>query len=346
MPAPAAPAAPRQPAAPAAAQPTPGAPAKPAAAPPGAPAAQPGAPGAPKPAAAPAASVLDPAVPAEPGAPGAPPAGAATWPEDWREQLVGNDEKLLKRLGRYASPRDVANALIAAQNRISSGELRPALKENATAEELAAYRAESGIPAEPAGYPMPEGVLFGEDDKPFVESFLTSMHGINAHPSFVTEALKWYHADREAQIEALVKQDDAHRIETVEAMVAHWGKDNERNKNMVNALINSAPPEIAAKLKGSRGPDDRALLNDWGMLEWLHSVAHQINPASTVVPGATGDIGMAIGDEIAKWESQMGDKNSDYHGGKTHDPVLREKNQARYRELITARDRFEVQQKK
>lgn len=347
MPAPVAPAAAlRQPAAPAAAQPAPGTPAKPAPGAPGAPAAVPGAPGAPKAPAAPAANALEPGDLGEPGTPGATGAqpAAGTWPDDWREQLVGSDEKLLKRLGRYASPRDVANALIAAQNRISSGELRPALKENATAEEIAAYRAESGIPPEPTGYPMPDGILFGEDDKPFIESFLKSMHGINAHPGFVTEALKWYHADREAQIEALVAQDDQHRIATVEAMVAHWGTDNDRNKNMVNALINSAPPEIAAKLKGARGPDDRALLNDWGMLEWLHSVAHQINPASTVVPGATGDIGMAIGDEIAKWDTQMGDKNSDYWGGKTHDKAIAEKNQARYRELIDARDRY--QQKK
>ena len=335
-------AAPRQPAS-SAAQPAPGAPAKAPAAAPGAPAAQPGA-QAPKPAAQPAASALDGGEPA-PGVAPAPQPGAGTWPEDWREQLVGSDEKLLKRLGRYASPRDVANALIAAQNRISSGELRPALKADATTEEVAAYRAEAGIPEKHDAYPMPDGILFGEDDKPFVDSFLKSMHGINAHPSFVQEALKWYHTDRESQIEALVAQDDKHRIETVEAMVAHWGKDNTRNKNMVNALLDSAPPEIAAKLKGARGPEDRALLNDWGVVEWLHSLAHQINPMATVVPGTTGDIGQSIEDEITKWEGQMADKYSDYNGGKSRDKALAEKNQARYRELIEARDRYQQPKK-
>lgn len=295
----------------------------------------------PKPAAAPA-TALDPGEPTATGTP-AVQSATPTWPDDWREQLVGNDDKLLKRLGRYATPQAMANALIAAQNRISSGELRPVLKDGATADEIAAYRAEAGIPEKAADYKMPDGVLFGEDDKPFIESFLTSMHGINAHPTFVTEALKWYHADRESQIEALVAQDDKHRIETVEAMTAHWGKDNQRNKAMVNALVDSAPPEIAAKLKGARGPEDRALLNDWGMVEWLHSLAHQINPMSTVVPGSTGDIGMAIEDEITKWEGQMANRYSDYNGGKTRDKAIAEKNQARYRELIVARDRIQAQ---
>lgn len=250
---------------------------------------------------------------------------------------------MLKRLERYASPQAAINALFAAQNRIASGELRPALKEGASAEEIAAYRAESGIPEKPADYPMPEGILFGEDDKPFVDSFLTHMHGVNAHPTLVKEALKWYHADREAQLEALAKQDDTHRIETVEAMVANWGKDKERNKTMVNGLIDSAPPAVAAKLRGARGPEDRALLNDWEVVNWLHSVAFQINPMATVVPGATGDIGMAIDDEIAKWEGQMANKASEYWGGKNHDKAKAEKNQARLRELYAARDRNKPQ---
>jgi len=348
-PAPRAAAAPAAPAAaapgpvkPAAGAPAAGAPPKPAAGAPGAPAPAAGAPGAPKPAGAPAAGTALDGAPDEPGGePGAAP--TQLWPDDWRDQMVGGDAKLLKRLERYASPQAAINALFAAQNRISSGELKPALKEGASAAEIAAYRAAAGIPEKALDYPMPEGVLFGEDDKPFIDSFLTHMHGIQAHPAVVKEALAWYHADREAQLEALVKQDDEHRIETVEAMVANWGKDKDRNKNMVNALIESAPPTVAAKLKGARGPEDRALLNDWEVVNWLQHVAFQINPVSTVVPGATGDIGMAIDDEITKWEGQMGDKNSDYWGGKTHDKAKAEKNQARLRELYGARDRSKPQ---
>jgi len=228
---------------------------------------------------------------------------------------------------------------MAAQGRIRSGELLPALKKDATAEERAAWRAEAGIPAEAKDYADPEGIVFGEEDKAFIASFKEAALEANYRPEQVVAALAWWHADREQQLEALVKQDDEHRIETVEAMVAHWGQDKERNKNMVNALLDEAPPEIAEKIKGARGPDDRALLNDFGVLEWLHSLAFKINPLPRLVPGTTGDIGQAAEDEIAKWEAQMGDAKSDYWGGPTKDKVKAEKNQARYRELIAHRDR-------
>lgn len=333
MNAPAAPAKIEQPGAPAAA-PAPGAPAKPAApaAPaPGAPAAA--APGAP---AKPANALAD---GAEPGAAAAP-AAAAVWPDDWREQAVGADDKLLARLKRYASPRDVVNALFSAQNRISSGELKAALPENATPEQAAAWRAENGIPAEPKGYELPEGITVGEDDKPVIESFLKFAHGANFRPEAVKGAIEWWFNDREQQIEALVKADDDHRIEAVEAMTAHWGQDRKRNQAMINALIDTAPPAVATMLRAARGPDDKALMNDFGVLEWLQTLAFQINPVSAVVPGATGDVMETITSEIEALEKEMKDPNSDYWGGKGQkDKVGAEKKQARYRELIAARDR-------
>lgn len=324
-----APAAPAKPAAPAA-------PAVPAARAPVAPAAVPAAPK-PQPR---AASVLDEPDPGAPDPAAAPAAPIQMWPEDWREQIAGNDPKYLKALSRYASVKDVANALVAAQNRIRSGELLPALKENATPDELASWRTEAGIPLEATAYPDPDGIVFGEDDKALVESFKKAALEANYRPDQVKAALAWFHGDREAQLEALVAEDDKHRIETVEAMTATWGKDKERNKSMVNGLLDEAPPAIAERIRGARGPDDRALLNDFGVLEWLHSLAFKINPVSTVVPGTTGDVGAAIDDEIAKWEGQMGDTKSDYWGGKQGNKVMAEKNQSRLRELYAARDRY------
>src|SRR5437899_6272156 len=137
----------------------------------------PGAPAAP----ATPTSALDPGAP--PAAPGTPPAAPATpaqtWPEDWREQIYGSDPKLLARLQRYGSVKDVANALVAAQNRISSGELKSALKANATPEEAAAWRLENGIPETPDKYDlkMPSGIVFGEADKPFIDSYPKHPHG-------------------------------------------------------------------------------------------------------------------------------------------------------------------------
>lgn len=227
----------------------------------------------------------------------------------------------------------MANSYFAAQNRIRSGELRAGLPENATAEQLAAWREENGIPAEAKDYALPEGIVFGEDDTPFIDSFKEAALAANYTPAQFQSALAWYHADREAQIEALATQDTQHLAETVEQMTAHWGQEATRNKNMVNALIDTAPPEVAERLRAARGPEDRALLNDFGVLEWLQSLAFQINPMATIVPNASGNVMSAVEDEIAKWEGMMGDRKSEYWSG-----PKAEANQARLRELYAYRE--------
>lgn len=98
---------------------------------------------------------------------------AGDWPEDWRSKAAGGDEKLMKFLERYNSPKAVVGALVDARKLISQGVNRPP-KADATPEEVAAWRAENGIPEKPDGYEvsLPDGFVIGEADKPVVDSFL------------------------------------------------------------------------------------------------------------------------------------------------------------------------------
>ncbi len=281
-------------------------------------------------------SALEPSPPAVPAAPAATPTQA--WPDDWREQIYGADPKLLARLQRYASVKDVANALVAAQNRISSGELKSALKANATAEEAAAWRLENGIPESPDKYDltMPGGIIFGDEDKPFIESFTKAAHAANFHPEQVKAALAWYHQDRESQIEVMAAKDAQQRDAARDELIAEWGvNDFKRNSNQIMSLLDTAPTGVKDFILTARGPDDQALFNNPNVLRFFDSLARQINPVATVVPGHTGNIGAAIGDEIQKLEKMMGSKTSEYWKGPNA-----EKNQARYRELVGARDRM------
>lgn len=260
------------------------------------------------------------------------------WPEDWREQIYGSDPKLLSRLQRYASVKDVANALVAAQNRISSGELKSALKANATAEEAAAWRLENGIPESPDKYDltMQGGIVFGEEDKPFIESFTKAAHAANFHPEQVKAALAWYHKDRESQIEVMAAKDAQQRDAARDELIAEWGvNDFKRNSNQIMSLLDTAPTGVKDFILTARGPDDQALFNNPNVLRFFDSLARQINPVATVVPGHTGNIGVAIGDEIQKLEKMMASKISEYWKGPNS-----EKNQARYRELVGARERM------
>jgi len=266
-----------------------------------------------------------------------------TWPDDWREQLIGSDEKLLKRMQRYASPRDVANALIAAQNRISSGELRSALKEGATEEEQKAWRAENGIPEKPEDYDLalPGGIVFGEEDKPIIDDFVKAAHSANFHPNQVKAALAWYHADREKQIEAMAARDAEHAQAANDELHKEWGNDYRRNANGIDALLNSAPAGVKEAIMSARDKDDRALFNNVGFLRWLDQLRREVNPAATLVGHGGDNIAQTIETELAELTKMMGNKKSAYWKG-----ANAEKNQARYRELIDAKTLMESKGKK
>ena len=93
-------------------------------------------------------------------------------PNHWND--VPTYDKKLKKLGRYASPQAALDALFNAQARISSGELKAPLKEDATPEEKAAWRAENNIPETPDKYELKlsDGLIVGDADKPLVDDFL------------------------------------------------------------------------------------------------------------------------------------------------------------------------------
>src|SRR3990167_11368320 len=82
--------------------------------------------------------------PEPPVTPAKPP--APSWDDGWREKIAGTDEKLLKRLERYPSVKAATDALIEAQTKIRSGEVKFTLKDSATPEEIATWRKDNGIP--------------------------------------------------------------------------------------------------------------------------------------------------------------------------------------------------------
>ena len=80
----------------------------------------------------------------------------ATWPEDWRVQIAGEDEKALKQLGRYQSPADIWTKARALEQRITSGELKDysPFPEKGSDDDKAAWRANNQIPEAPGKYEL------------------------------------------------------------------------------------------------------------------------------------------------------------------------------------------------
>lgn len=183
--------------------------------------------------AAPAAAAPAAATQLPPGSAAAAPAAAAGdegkgyWPDDWQTKVAKGDEKRAAHIKRYASPEAMADALIAAQNRIRAGDLKAALPENAKPEELSAWRKDNGIPDAPDKYDLKfdDGLAIGAEDKPIIDAFLKTAHAANMKPEQVKTAVKWYYDEQTRQAEERSQKDVTERAAALDVLNAEWGRD-------------------------------------------------------------------------------------------------------------------------
>lgn len=251
--------------------------------------------------------------------------------------MAGGDEKRLAKLGRYASPTAVAEALRNAEERLSKGDFKIAKPEgdDATPEKLAEWRKGQGIPETHDKYELklPQGVVVGEADKPLLDGFLKSMHGQDATPGEVNRAVSWYFEQQEAQRQATLEADQTYKDQNIELLQKEMGADFKRNMRLVGEFLKDAPEGVAEKIMGGRGPDGRLFAADAKVISWLTNMALEKNPIASVMGGGGSAAVQALETELAGLEKQMGDPKSDYW----KKGEVGQKLQARYRELTAAK---------
>ncbi|MGD9659607.1 MAG: hypothetical protein AB7U61_18530, partial [Methylocystis sp.] len=77
----------------------------------------------------------------------------------------------MKRLERFNGPRDIVDSFLEADKKIRGGKIKTAFPDNATPEQITAWRKENGIPETPDGYDIKnlgDGYVVGEADMPRV----------------------------------------------------------------------------------------------------------------------------------------------------------------------------------
>lgn len=284
------------------------------------------------------APVTDPAPAADP-APVDP--ALATDPADpvddgsqWREKLAGDDEKLKKLAARYTSPKAILEALAAAQSKIRSGGVKSAPKADAPPEEIAAWRAENGIPEDPKDYKLelPNGLVLGEADKPVADKFIAAMHTKNAPPELVNEAVGWYLSQQEEMLAARDAFDDQAASTAEEALREEYGR---QYKPYVAAATQMIPEGIREAFLDARLESGERIGNNAQIIRWLAQTAAELNPAATVVPGSGTNAAQAIETELIGIKKMMGDNKSAYWKGPESTKL-----QARYRELVSVQSKI------
>ena len=244
------------------------------------------------------------------------------WPDDWRAKLSGGNADLDKRLGRYQSPKAIADALIAAQNKISSGEIKGGLPKDATPEQLAAYRKDHGIPEKVDGYDLKD-VKFAETNKPIVDKLLAAAHETNQTPAQAKAMVLASEKIIEDMRAQRFEQDAQLKTTTEDALRAEWGDEYRRN---INLLKNHIPEGIADRLLSGRLADGNPIGSDPEVLKWLVAEALAKNPTGVIVPQGGSGAAASVETRMKEIEKVMRDNRKEYDKD--------EKMQAEYRKLI------------
>jgi hypothetical protein len=252
--------------------------------------------------------------------------------KDWRASLAGDDAEALKALSRYTDPKAFLKTFTEAQTKIRSGELAKPLGKDATPEQKAEWRKANGIPLEAKEYlsNLPDGLVIGKDDQPMFEAFAAIAHEFDAKPDLVHRAAKWYYDGlaKTQQEEAAVDQQD--RQNAITELRNIYGNDYEPNMRILNTWLDGLPETDKALLMDATLGNGTRLFNSPRHLEFLIKHAREANPAAHLIPAGGEGSMMNIDSEIAKIEKVMRENRSAYNKD--------EKMQARYRDLITARD--------
>ena len=203
-------------------------------------------------------SVTTPPILPEPTTVSQTPAEQPDWPEDWRDRFTRkakteDREKLGKRLARFASPDNILNGYLEMERRMSAGELKQAkLSENASEEDIAAYRKAWGIPETPEGYniPLPEG--FSESDKADFGEFLGVAHKLNMPASQAQGIAQWYLELRDRADQQLYDAAAALTVDHRATLKAEYGRDFNRNIDIAKADLATVlgSPDSAEALVG------------------------------------------------------------------------------------------------
>lgn len=255
---------------------------------------------------------------------------------DWRTAAAGDDDKFKSTLDRFESLGAFGNSFREAQQTIRSGQLKEPLADDASEDQVKAFREANGVPLEATGYleNLPDGLVIGEDDKEIMVDFMGALHNVNADPKIAQAAIEWYNGFAEAQQDQLATMDNEHHTETEDALRAEWGTDYRTNVNIVGALIEKTFGEEGKDfVLNARDMDGRAIMNNPQVLMGLAELARQtMHPMA--IPGQVNDPQQTVDDEIAEIEKFMKDDRTAYNKD--------EKKQARLRQLYDIRTKHQA----
>jgi hypothetical protein len=218
---------------------------------------------------------------------------AKTFPASWREDLAGGDKAFRKTLDRFDSPAALAKAYKELTVRLSSGDLKatkpPA--DNATPEQLAAWRAEQGLPQSAAAYvdglQLGDGAVTGDAEKALLASFADEALKGRWTSDQYNRAVGLYFDMQDRLAAQRDQADAAFKHQASADLMREWGHDYATNRNAIAQFFDrSFPADFREALLTARLPDGSVLANHPTLNKAILEVARSINPSGAVLPNA------------------------------------------------------------
>jgi hypothetical protein len=268
------------------------------------------------------------------------PQGWYSGAEDWREQMAGEDESRLNQLKRITDPNQLVENYFAAQDMIRKGETQMAdanvLPENATEEQIAAYRERNGIPESADGYDLKlsEGLVMSDQDRQDFQPLFEHLHENNVPADMASGIVDKYMQIQNAMAAADQAQDVTDANTATMALQEAWGPDFETNKSLVqNMFAAHLPEESMESFMNARLAGGQALFNHPGVVAAFANMARIINPAAALVP-AGADALRSMETRRAELEEKMG----------TSEWYKRQDWQTEYQNILEAQDQLNNRQ--
>jgi hypothetical protein len=234
------------------------------------------------------------------------------------EHYAAGDKKVyereMKRLARMDDIRHVWGSFRELEGKFTSGGLVKVPGKDAKPEEIEAFHKQLGVPEKPEDYfkdvQLENGAVIGDADKPFVDTFASSVHKAGATPQVVSAALNWYYKMQEDRAAETDESDEGYRSESTREMKEEWGPAYKRNINAILGLFSTAPGGTDVKndsafiteLMTARTQNGKIIGNHPAFWRWMHGMRMEINPAATVVEDGKQS-GMTIDQELEKLQT-------------------------------------------
>lgn len=193
--------------------------------------------------------------------------------------MFGDDPKVQEWAKRLTDPTAAGKMLLAAQQRIRSGEYKRSAPKDDSPEAMKVWREEQGIPetANDYPFPLPGGAEFEKLDdaaKGRISFFREGFHKLNLPADKAEAVVKLYNEQVEKDAIAQATADANLADATEDALIADWGKDFKVNMQAnYNFLSKGLGPELTESLLTARMEDGRRFMNIPEVAKWLNAMA-------------------------------------------------------------------------